>query len=165
MRKELGNIEGYRGVFTGKVERFGSVTNKWGCRTTILLKDVADESGRPMTDHLWFTCGVLWDKIRPIENDKVKFHARVKEYYKRSGYDYRLSNPTKIEIVPSDPETPERIRHGIISDFCERFPSLAKKVRNADLSFYLAFLEAGLEPITPKDRPWVQDQREIVKYL
>lgn len=165
MREELKKIENYRGVFTGTIERFGSVTNRWGCQTTLMLRDVKNETGKLMTDHLWFKCGKMWQKVRPMRTDTVRFNARVKVYYKRYGYDYRLSHPTNIEIIPPEIETPERVRICTIRDFCENFPRLAKKVSNGDLSLYLAFMEVGLPPITTKDRPWIQDQVEIRECL
>jgi hypothetical protein len=105
MREELEKMEGYTCVFTARCIYFGYHTNKLGCHTRVRLGDVKHESGILMTDSLWFTCGVRWHKIRPVENDIVRFKATVTKYHNKFGCGFRLSNPTKIEIVTSEQET------------------------------------------------------------
>ena len=111
MRREMREIEGYRGTFTGIFERYGSKSAYRGPPVrTLLLKDVRQD-GRPVCDHLWLNetkgFAALWD----LQNgDTVQFDGRVTRYvkgyrgrrddvYKPVEVDYKLSRPTKVSIV------------------------------------------------------------------
>ena len=63
MRPKLKRIEGERKTFTGTFARFGKkdryrpkkVGDEWVTHDlTVLLVDVRDSDGNPVTDHLWF---------------------------------------------------------------------------------------------------------------
>ena len=103
MRQILKETEGERARYSGRVERFGTKTSYGYQKRTFLLRDVRDESGKEITDHLWFnlTQGFIWSGCDI--GDRVSFCARSASYLK--GYfpegqsvDYKLSHPTKIEI-------------------------------------------------------------------
>lgn len=77
-----------------------------------MFKNVQDLDGKVVTDHIWFsmTKGFLALTEQLQQGTKVAFDARVHQYTKDplygelgiSGYreiDYRLSHPTKIEIL------------------------------------------------------------------
>ncbi len=112
MRHELAKIEGNRARFEGIFVRFGTKRGYKGYpETTALLRDVKSiQTGRVMTDHLWFTCGKQLGSLNLQENDVVRFDARVTPYQKGyKGYrdddygdfkpietDYRLSFPTNV---------------------------------------------------------------------
>ena len=112
MRDELAKIEDVRAVFTGVFVRFGEKRGYKGPEPTILLKDVRDESGKVVTDHLWFNLTKGFAALNLKGGETVEFRARVKWYVK--GYkghvwereidapledDYKLSHPTKICII------------------------------------------------------------------
>ncbi len=77
---------------------------------TVLLNNIIDvESGKIVTDHLWFAYTAGFEKAGIKEGCEVEFEARVKAYNK--GYvnkkigvnnkrsDFKLSHPTKIKIL------------------------------------------------------------------
>jgi len=110
MRKQLSKIENFRGTFFGEFKRMGNKPNYHGFpEETILLVNIIDCNGKIMTKHLWFNFTKGFQKIKLIEGCKIKFNARVKPYIK--GYinnrdyvderevDYKLSHPTKIEVM------------------------------------------------------------------
>jgi len=112
MRKELAKMEDIRAVFTGVFVRFGEKNGYKGPVTTVLLKNVCDESGKIVTDHLWFNLTKGFAALDLKGGETVEFRARVKEYVK--GYkgrveerqwdapleaDYKLSHPSKIRVI------------------------------------------------------------------
>lgn len=108
MREKFKSCEGVRAAFTAEFVRFGSKTAYKGPDlVTLLFKDVRNEQGVVMTDHLWFTTCGQWIALDLKPGDKVAFDARVRSYRKgyegrgEDGYegyqetDYKLSHPTK----------------------------------------------------------------------
>jgi hypothetical protein len=109
MRAELKTRNGQRARFTGVFERFGEKRNFGYVKRTLLLKDICDENGNPVTDHLWFNLTKGFGALALQPGDRVQFFARVKPYIK--GYqgwrddifdkpvakDYKLSHPTRLE--------------------------------------------------------------------
>jgi hypothetical protein len=107
-RKALGANEGKRGLYTCELIRIGSKPGYKDNNVTILWKDVKDETGQIVADHLWsnMTKGFKQADLKP--GDLVEFRATVEKYDK--GYqgrqedvfdkpmktDYRLSRPTNI---------------------------------------------------------------------
>ena len=74
---------------------------------TVLLVDVRDSDGNPVTDHLWFNYTKGFASLGDLqEGDVIRFDARVRPYIK--GYvnqreyiderevDYKLAYPTKV---------------------------------------------------------------------
>jgi hypothetical protein len=111
VRVALKNIEEVRKKFQGVYQREGKKINWKGySEPTILLHRVTDDTGKVMTDHLWFTKTKGFDALGPLTNgDIIEFEARVTSY--RKGYvnrkirvnersvDYKLSRPTKMRVV------------------------------------------------------------------
>jgi hypothetical protein len=108
MRKELEKISdtNMRARFTGVFERYG-VKRGWRGQEeeTILLKNIKDEDGNIIADHLWFnhTLG-FWSLGELTRGDVISFVARATLYRKgvygcRTEFDYQLSRPTKIRRV------------------------------------------------------------------
>lgn len=112
MRTELAKMEDVRGVFTGIFVRFGEKNGYKGPVQTVLLKDVCNESGKMVTDHLWFNLTKGFSAIDLKGGELIEFRARVKEYVK--GYkghveerrwdaplelDYKLSRPAKVRVI------------------------------------------------------------------
>jgi hypothetical protein len=72
------------------------------------LKDVKDENGQLVTDHLWFNMTKGFEEANLHPGDIVEFRGKVEKYIK--GYqgrredvfgkpieaDYKLSRPTKV---------------------------------------------------------------------
>jgi len=108
MRKRLKEINGKRAHFTGTFERYGEKnTYMGGIATTVLLKDIKDDEGNIISDHLWFNNTKEFSKYNLSQGDILDFFARVKSYlkgyrgyredvYKPVEYDYKLSYPTKV---------------------------------------------------------------------
>jgi hypothetical protein len=116
MRQELKAREGKRGRFSGTVARFGQKPAYKGPPiVTMLLRDVRDEQGTQVTDHLWFTVRKQLKELNAQPGDKIEFEARVRPY--RKGYrgrrededlpspsfDYGLSHGTRFKKVGSMP--------------------------------------------------------------
>jgi len=114
MREKLKQANGNRSIFEGIFERFG-IKNSFGHpKHTLLLKDIKDNSGKVVTDHLWFNVGKRFDSLKLQAGDIVRFDARVKPYVKGyRGYredvydspvetDYKLSNPTNLRKVTKE---------------------------------------------------------------
>ena len=111
MRKELQKIKEVRKTFNGTFERFGFKNGYVGQLQTVLLKDIHDEENNYITDHLWFNYTKGFQNLGSLKvGDKIKFVARVKQYekgykgyrtdvYKPLELDYKLSHPTKLEII------------------------------------------------------------------
>lgn len=109
---------GIRKRFSALVERFGKKINYKGySEETILLRKIKDvESAEIVADHLWFTFSLAFQKAKISEGCMIEFDARVKDYTK--GYvnkkiginnrkkDFKLSNPTKIVILPRNSTSP-----------------------------------------------------------
>ncbi len=118
MREGLKETDGKRLFFIGTFVRYGKKTDFKGYqKTTILLKNIKNKSGKQVTDHIWFNQTMEFMQLESEikEGTIVEFYARVKEYYK--GYkghredvdrplekDYKLSHPTKIKIFGQDME-------------------------------------------------------------
>jgi hypothetical protein len=112
IRKALKEKLGFRGTFSGTVDRIGSKRAFRGPPIpTVCLVAVRDGEGRVVCDHLWLTMGKQLAAIHPEQGKTIVFDARVTAYEKGyKGYrddvydspvqtDYRLSNPTKMRIV------------------------------------------------------------------
>jgi len=123
MRKALKQLNGERGRFQGVFVRLGT-KNGWKGRTltTVLLKDIKDANGKLVSDHLWFNLTKEFDNLTLKENTRIAFDARVKCYYKGyQGYredvydkpvelDFKLSHPTKVQVVPYTTEYEAAVR-------------------------------------------------------
>lgn len=111
MRTSLKSIDQVRKKFRGVYQREGKKINFKGySETTILLGPVTDESGKVVTDHLWFSKTKGFEALGMLsQGDIIEFEARVTNY--RKGYvnkrinvnqrsvDYKLSRPTKMIVV------------------------------------------------------------------
>jgi hypothetical protein len=109
MRKKLSELENQRKKFIGTFERFGFKRAYRGPDLqTVLLKNIKDENGNYLTDHIWFNLTKGFEKLMLKKGDVVSFEARVKGYVKGYmgyrddvygkpiEYDYRLDRPTKV---------------------------------------------------------------------
>ena len=121
MRKAL-KLNGERRRFVGVFVRLGT-KNGWKGRTltTVLLKDIKDANGRLICDHLWFNLTKEFGSLTLKEGTVIGFDARVKCYYKGyQGYredvdkpvemDFKLSHPTKVQVVPYTAEYEAKVR-------------------------------------------------------
>ncbi len=118
MRHRLSALTGQRTRFRGRFRRYG-IRPKLVLPPvrTLCLEDIEDAEnaeGIVLADHLWFTCGQRFADLGEItEGQVLEFSATVTEYEKRHylgrperqrtmserGTDYRLSYPSRIEIV------------------------------------------------------------------
>jgi len=123
MRHELRNIVNKRRRFSATFSRFGEKPGwKGKTLTTVLLKDIKDTSGKIVSDHLWFNLTKEFDNLTLKEGTVISFDARVKSYYKGyQGYredvydkpvemDFKLSHPTKVQVVPYTAEYEAAVR-------------------------------------------------------
>lgn len=106
MRSRLERINGQRKTFRGTFVRLGSKPGYLGSApvVTLLLGKISDESGKVLTDHLWFNYTNGFQRHSPlIEGDVFEFDARVIEYAKGLEWertvDFKLSRPTKVRRV------------------------------------------------------------------
>jgi hypothetical protein len=111
MRKILIDSLGDRKKFVGTFVRLGKKKNYRGySEETILLKDIKDvETGKIVTDHVWFAYTKSFQSIALLPGAQIEFVARIKQYekgYRNVRYkidnrtiDYKLSHPTKISLV------------------------------------------------------------------
>lgn len=112
MRKLLKQQIGRRGEFRATVAQFGTKSAFRGPDLpTMLLRDVKDETGQIVTNHLWMTVGKQLSRLNVQVGEEIVFVARVTRYEK--GYkgsradvfaappstDYRLSYPTNVRRV------------------------------------------------------------------
>lgn len=115
MRERLQKSNGRRGTFTGTFERTGIKTSFGHPKETVLLRDIRDEGGAIVTDHVWMnmTAGFRALDLRP--GDVVRFDARVRPYtkgyrghredvYRPVEVDYKLSHPTRMVKVEPNAE-------------------------------------------------------------
>jgi hypothetical protein len=120
MRKLLKQQEGRRGEFRATVAQFGTKSAFRGPDLpTMLLRDVKDETGQIVTDHLWMTVGKQLSRLNVQVGEEIVFVARVTRYEK--GYkgfredvfaappstDYRLSYPTNVRRGETRPPARE----------------------------------------------------------
>jgi hypothetical protein len=82
MRKELITLNEQRMSFNTTIERFGKKTNYHGfSESTILFKNVCRvDTGKQVTDHIWFTVGKTIQILDLKPGDVVEFDARVGNY-------------------------------------------------------------------------------------
>lgn len=109
MRNELSGMKEVRDTFQGIFVQYGTKLYKGHSSVTLLLKNVTKD-GKLLTDHLWFTETEGFRKYQFKKGDVIEFTARVKQYKKgyvnrkigvnETQYDYKLSHPTQIKIVP-----------------------------------------------------------------
>lgn len=113
MREKLKAIEGERLRFSGTVARFGKRTDRNGSEnvTVLFCKVVRMDTGKEVTDHLWFNVGKRIQSLLLSVGDVVEFDATVVSYTK--GYlggpeeefpetiDYRLGHPRNLEKIIS----------------------------------------------------------------
>lgn len=110
-RAALKSRDGQRFRIRARIERFGQKSGFRGPPVkTLLLRDVVDDNtGQPLTDHVWMTAGQWATMLR--EGDTISFDARVSEYMK--GYfgrredvyvppsvDWRFERPTNVKQHP-----------------------------------------------------------------
>ena len=100
MRTELQKQKGERSRFSGVVVRFGEKHFRAHTKRTVLLRDIRDEHGHTITDHLWFNFTEGFEMAVMDPGDLISFDARVTPYWKGLDHcdlDYKLSYPTNIE--------------------------------------------------------------------
>jgi hypothetical protein len=111
MRTALGKNEGERKRFRGTFVRIGKKKNFKGySEDTILLEDIIDIAGNDrVADHVWFSFTKIFEDAGIREGDIITFDARISRYskgyvnkglgLKKRAMDFKLSHPTKVEIV------------------------------------------------------------------
>jgi hypothetical protein len=108
------HMNGQRFRVTAVFERWGTKRG-WKGRTvtTLLLRDLRHaETGKMLTQHLWFTSGATWNRLGLKPGDHVAFDARATPYEKGyfgrraedmgqawSAVDYRLERPTNARRI------------------------------------------------------------------
>lgn len=105
-RKNLAKLRG-RHTFTAKFVWFSeAITNVNGMTTfttTVLLENVADVTGKPISEHMWLSEPKLFEQANLKHGDKVKFTAEVSEYTKAyakaSRSDYTLTNIKDLHLA------------------------------------------------------------------
>ena len=111
MRTTLAKNEGERKRFRATFVRVGKKKNFKGySEDTILLQNIIDiTDNQRVADHVWFAFTKTFEDADIREGDIITFDARIKRYtkgyvnkaleMKRRTMDFKLSHPTKVEIV------------------------------------------------------------------
>ncbi len=112
MREKLKQLKEVRAVFTAVFVKFSGKKAYKYIKKTALFCHICDETGKEVTDHLWFNLTKGFQLLNLQRGDVVEFRARVKQYTKGyKGYnwhkaieaplqiDYHLSFPTKARII------------------------------------------------------------------
>jgi hypothetical protein len=115
MRNNLRKINNERHRFYATFERYGSKATWTGnLQTTLLLKNVTNlDDSVVVADHLWFAETKGFAALGAIQaGARIVFNARSKSYSKgyvnyrqgidESETDFKLANPTKIEIIKKE---------------------------------------------------------------
>lgn len=120
MRTELEKIGSEeRHTFTGIFVRIGTKNGYKGVEETVLLQSIKDESGKVITDHLWFNRTKGFIEAAPKAGDVIQFDARVAEYlkgyfghrddvYNPPSWDYKLERPTKVKNLTHPDAKPKK---------------------------------------------------------
>lgn len=94
MRAILQKIENRVGIFTGVFKRCGITLNQsFPVKTTYLLIDIKDTTGKIVADHLWFIMDRCFKLIGNLQKgDLLQFKAKVVRYkkYGKGTIDYGL---------------------------------------------------------------------------
>ena len=77
MRTKLAEKKDVRDIFRGTFVRFGVKDGYKGPEKTILLKEICDKNGEPVTDHLWFNLTKGFAALELKDGNVVEFTARV----------------------------------------------------------------------------------------
>ncbi len=105
VRKALQANEGKTGLYTGEFIITGSKHGYKGNIVTIIWKDVKNETGQIVADHLWSNMTKAFKQADLKPGDLVEFRATVKKYIK--GYqgrrEYVFDKPTKADYHLSRP--------------------------------------------------------------
>ena len=100
MREKLKEINGVRSRFRGRFALFGTRTSGGYLKHMALLRDITDDRGRELTDHVWLNLTVQIKRLDLQPGDRIEFDARVRPYVKgfhdNRRLDYRLSHPTNF---------------------------------------------------------------------
>ena len=108
--KIIGSKE--RHVFIGTYEKEGLKNNKFGTSKTVLLRNIKDDKGKYLCDHLWFNKTKGFRDANLRKGDIVSFNGRVSSYVK--GYssiesytapfelDYEIVYPTKVKVIKNN---------------------------------------------------------------
>lgn len=113
MRTSLQGLDGKRVSMTAVFWKYGTFRGRGCVARTILLKNIRDEQGNILADHVWINYTAGFDSVgvfRP--GDVVKFTAQVSSYIK--GYcgeniEGRLMNPIKWDYRLKYPRNVQKI--------------------------------------------------------
>ena len=111
MREKLKDKFLERGRYKGEFSKYGLKSAYKGlATTTICLINVSAINGEDaLTDHIWLNLTKGFKKLGYLTpGDVIAFDARVRDYEKGYGdeeksVDYKLSHPTKIEVLSKSP--------------------------------------------------------------
>jgi hypothetical protein len=130
MRRVLKRMVGERRMFRATFARYGWRPSRKGqSRQTVLLVDLADLEGNPISDHIWFNCNRRFILLGKREGglrqgDLIEFEAIVTRYTRRiidvvepgcwwPEVDYGLRHPAylrRVELrIPVDWPVPQQV--------------------------------------------------------
>ncbi|MBW5449334.1 hypothetical protein GE107_25235 [Cohnella sp. CFH 77786] len=100
MREQLQALEGKRSIFTGEYVKVSGKKEHNGAGPAILLRNIKDQDGQLLADHLWVDHCQEFDSLELKEGEQIIFRARVGQYRKgKHGQlvDYTLHYPSNIQ--------------------------------------------------------------------
>lgn len=70
---------------------------------TICLKNLRDEEGNLVSDHVWLNYDTAFRKLGILQkNDQILFRSRSKKYHKgiyKEKVDYKIAQPRKVKLL------------------------------------------------------------------
>lgn len=122
MRNTLMNYVGTENKFEGVIQRWGSYyeQNSGKVIATVVIEDVRDSEGIPITNHAWLKVNKSLLKVRKDSNigDKIKFEAYVTDYSKKGGYrDYGFIDVKEVVRVREDLIVEDDLEQTIVNLF------------------------------------------------
>lgn len=122
MRNTLMNYVGTENKFEGVIQRWGCYLEPNSGKTiaTVVIEDVRDSEGTPITNHAWLKVNKNLLKVRKDSNigDKIKFEAYVTDYSKKGGYrDYGFIDVKEVVRVREDLIVEDDLEQTIVNLF------------------------------------------------
>lgn len=115
MRDKLKALEGIRGIFTGEYIKVSGKKEHTGTGPAVLLRNVKDQNGQLLTDHIWVNYNQAFEDLQLQEGDTIIFMARVGKYTKGKGNrieDYKLHYPSQIQRLGQHAFSGKRRKRG-----------------------------------------------------
>jgi hypothetical protein len=83
-----------------KGKKLGYKDNKYTLVDSLLIKDIKNDDGEYISDHMWIKYSRQLEQANIISGDIIKFRAAVKPYIKQNKLkDYGFCYISKVEVI------------------------------------------------------------------